>query len=88
MILGGKYMVIKKQYIGKYDGFDKPTHYYMIQNDSHYGIELVQDNSQVITSTYEWISDNEKQTLELIQLLCKHGASPIHLSEIIDNYIV
>lgn len=81
-------MVIKKQYVGKYDGFNEPTHYYMIQNDSHYGIELVQGNIQTITSTYEWFSEDKDVTLEFIQLLCQHGALPIHLSEMIDNYIV
>ena len=80
-------MVIKKQYVGKYDGLNRLTHYYMIQNDLHYGIELIQGDSQTATSTYEWISDNEEQTLKLTQLLCEHGASPIHLSEIIDNYM-
>ena len=80
-------MVIKKQYIGKYDGLNEPTHYYMIQNDLYYGIELIQGNDQTATSTCEWISDNEEQTFEFIQLLCKHGASPIHLSELIDNYM-
>lgn len=81
-------MVIKKQYIGEFEGSDGlAIHYYMIQNDSHYGIELVQGNKQYLTSTLEWFTEEKEKALELAKLLCKYGASPVHLDEMIDNYV-
>lgn len=82
-------MVIKKQYIGE---FEEPngltTHYYMIQSDSRYGIELVQGDKENLTSTLEWFTEEKDDALKLAKLLCKHGASPIHLDEMIDNYVL
>lgn len=81
-------MVILKQYIGKFEGSHGATHYYMIQNDSHYGIELVQEDEQNLISTLEWFTENKGNALDCAKLLCKHGASPTHLGEIIDNYVL
>lgn len=80
-------MVISKEYIGKHENTQGLIQYYMIKTNTCYGIELVQEHASQITSTAEWFSENREHTLELVQLLCLHGASPIHLSEIIDNYI-
>lgn len=80
-------MVITKEYIGKYENTNGLTQYYMINNDNYYGIELVEKNGAKIMSTSEWFSESRESTLALVRLLCLHGASSIHLSEIIDNYV-
>lgn len=80
-------MVILKQYVGKHESPNGAIHYYMIQNDSHYGIELVQGDTNNLISTLEWFSECKESVLSFAQLLCNNGASPIHLSELIDNYV-
>lgn len=80
-------MVISKEYIGKYENTNGSTQYYMINNNCYYGIELVEEQNAKIVSTSEWVSESRESTLALVKLLCLHGASSIHLSEIIDNYV-
>lgn len=81
-------MKIEKTYIGKHDGPHGITQYYMLQKDTHFGIELLEGTVPKFTSTIEWFSEDEEHALTLVELLCKHGASSIHLSELIDNYII
>lgn len=80
-------MIISKEYIGKHENVQSLTHYYMIKNDSLYGIELVEEKESKITSNIEWISESQEKTLTLIKRLCSAGCSSIHLSEIIDDYV-
>ncbi len=80
-------MVILKQYVGKFEGPNGSIHYYMIQNDSRYGVELVQGDTPNLTSTLEWFTEDQEHALRFVKLLCKHGALPIHLDEMIDNYV-
>lgn len=80
-------MIITREYVGKHLGEDGLFQYYMIKRDAFYGIELVEGSATENISTIEWFSENREKTLALVQLLCLHGASPIHLSEIIDNYV-
>lgn len=81
-------MQINKKYIGKYDGPNGEIQYYMLQKDTHYGIELLEGQQPDLTSTIEWFSENQAHARILVELLYQHGASSIHLSELIDNYIV
>ncbi|MBE6023461.1 MAG: hypothetical protein E7231_09540 [Cellulosilyticum sp.] len=81
-------MEIKKKYIGKYTGQDGERQYYMIQKDSYYGVELLEGSNPYLISTIEWFSEDPSHTQAFIELLCQHGASSIHVSELIDNYIL
>ncbi|MBP3888107.1 MAG: hypothetical protein J6F30_10790 [Cellulosilyticum sp.] len=81
-------MQIKKKYIGKYDGPTGEIQYYMLQKDSHYGVELLEGEYPDLTSTIEWFSEDKAHALTLIEMLYQHGASSIHLGELIDNYII
>ena len=83
-----KAMQIKKKYIGKHDGPNGEIQYYMLQKDTHYGVELLEGNHPDLTSTIEWFSEDQSHALNFVELLYKHGASPIHLSELIDNYVL
>ena len=80
-------MVIVKQYIGQYENANELTQYYMIQKDTLYGVELVEKKADYCISTSEWLSENRENTLGFVQSLCLNGASSIHLSELIDDYI-
>lgn len=80
-------MEIKKRYIGKYDGPHGEIQYYMLNRDTHYGVELLEGQTPNLMSTVEWFSEDQVHALAFIELLCQHGASSIHLGELIDNYI-
>lgn len=81
-------MEIKKKLIGNHLGFYGETQYYLLQKDTHFGIELLEGTEPNFTSTIEWFSENQDEACCFIKLLCQHGASSIHLDELIDNYIV
>lgn len=76
-------MIIYKHYIGKHENIK----YYIINKGALYGIELIQESTSDLTSTYEWLSENKEETLSLGQRLCSCGASPIHLEAIIDDFM-
>lgn len=80
-------MVIYKQFIGEFDSTSGKILYYMIQDNENYGIELVEDRNTMIKSTVEWFTNSKENAIEIAKLLCHHGALPIHLGEIIDNYV-
>lgn len=80
-------MIINKKYVGKSNTQTGEIHYYLIQKDSQYGIELMEVDQEEMTSSLEWISENQEETRSFVEMLCRHGASPIHLSEMIDDFI-
>lgn len=81
-------MVIVKQYIGQYESANGLTQYYMIQKDAFYGVELVEKMAEHSISTSEWFSEDRESTLDFVQSLYLNGASSIHLSELIDDYVI
>ena len=81
-------MEIKKKYIGKYDGQNGEIQYYMLQKDMYYGVEVLEGTTPNLTSTIEWFSEDKEHAKTFVELLCQHGASAIHLSELIDNYMI
>lgn len=78
-------MIITKEYIGKHEDTQHLVDYYMIKKDSMYGIELLTKEASALISTIEWFSEDRERTLQFTHLLCSQGASPIHLSELVDN---
>lgn len=82
-----KTMEIKKKYIGTYEGIHGEIEYYMLQKGDYYGVEILEGKKPNLESTIEWFSEDPVHALTFVQLLYKHGASSVHLSELIDNDI-
>lgn len=80
-------MEIKKKFIGKYKGPHEETEYYMLQKGSLFGVELLEGKNLEYTSTVEWFSEDREKAMCFIKQLCQYGASAIHLSELIDNFM-
>ena len=63
-------MIINKKYVGKSNTQTGEIHYYLIQKDSQYGIELMEVDQEEMTSSLEWISENQEETRSFVEMLC------------------
>lgn len=63
------------------------TRYFIIKKDSFYGIEIEQNSKEGITCESEYFTENKEVAYTLGQKMQMNSVAPIHLADIIDDFI-
>ncbi len=84
-------MYLNKKYVGEVNNVasNKVIEYYVVKNSKtgNYGVELVEKQHEYLESTTEWFTDDFESAVSFVTVLYKNEVSPVHLTEVLDDYI-